>query len=690
MRLPDWRAWLFSFRCFAAAVLAMYIAFAFDMPRPYWAMASVYIASQPLSGATRSKALFRLLGTLLGATAAVVLVPNLVDAPVLLSLALALWLGLCLFLSLLDRTPRSYVFLLAGYTAAIIGYPSVTTPGLIFDTAVARVQEISLGIVCATLMHSLVFPNPVAPVLAARITESLRLVERWAREALHGETDAAILNASRQRIAAVVAEFDMLESYLAWDPTQRAGAGDTVRLFRWRLLLMLPIVASIRDRVRALRQAGPLAPELHQLLRATAAWLRHGEGDVAAGAAALRGQIDALEGRLDAGADWPRILAASLQLRLRDLTDLWQDGKAIELHVREPARSLTPMRYPTDAKASAIRLADRGMAVWSAGAAVLAVLVCCALWIETGWNDGAVAAEMVAVTCCFFASRDNPVPFIIGFLRWTLLALALDFIFLFGVLPSVHDFPVLVLALAPVYLLGGVMMAMPALSFAGMAVMVNGATLLSLQSAYAADFPTFVNVGVAAVLGMAIAAVMTAITRSVGAEWSARRLMRQAWTALQAAALRRGHKDRAVFAAHMLDRLGQLMPRLVSADAESETAPSALMSSLRVGLNIVDLRRARYALPPAAVAAIDAMLDRLAGYFGDRAAGRSPDPHPLLIEIDAALAEIAATADGPGRRDALLGLVGVRASLLPDAPPYRAPPLPPGRDEAPSGQDQAA
>jgi uncharacterized membrane protein YccC len=36
--------------------------------------------------------------------------------------------ALTLTLSLLDRTPRGYVFMLAGYTAAIIGFPSVNAP----------------------------------------------------------------------------------------------------------------------------------------------------------------------------------------------------------------------------------------------------------------------------------------------------------------------------------------------------------------------------------------------------------------------------------------------------------------------------------------------------------------------------------------------------------------------------------
>ena len=76
MTLPAWRDWLFSIKTFAAAMLAVYIGLLTSLPRPYWAMATVYICSQPLSGATRSKGLFRVVGTLIGAIAAVALVPR--------------------------------------------------------------------------------------------------------------------------------------------------------------------------------------------------------------------------------------------------------------------------------------------------------------------------------------------------------------------------------------------------------------------------------------------------------------------------------------------------------------------------------------------------------------------------------------------------------------------------------------
>ena len=138
MTLPGWRDWAFSIKTFVAAVLAMYLAMWIDLPRPYWELGTVYITSQVLAGATRAKALYRVLGTLLGAVVSIALVPNLVNAPELLTLAIALWVSICLYLSLLDRTPRSYLMMLGGYTAALIGFPSVSEPGTIFDTAVAR------------------------------------------------------------------------------------------------------------------------------------------------------------------------------------------------------------------------------------------------------------------------------------------------------------------------------------------------------------------------------------------------------------------------------------------------------------------------------------------------------------------------------------------------------------------------
>jgi uncharacterized membrane protein YccC len=94
---------------------ALWIAFALNLDHPAWAMASAYLTAQPLAGMMRSKAIYRFVGTLIGATMIVVLIPNMSNAPALLVAALAGWIGVCLYFGLLDRTPRSYVFLLAGW-----------------------------------------------------------------------------------------------------------------------------------------------------------------------------------------------------------------------------------------------------------------------------------------------------------------------------------------------------------------------------------------------------------------------------------------------------------------------------------------------------------------------------------------------------------------------------------------------
>ena len=66
----------------------MFIAFSVDLKSPGWAMTTVYLTSQPLSGVLRAKAVYRIIGTFIGGVAMVAIVPNLVDAPELTTLVL--------------------------------------------------------------------------------------------------------------------------------------------------------------------------------------------------------------------------------------------------------------------------------------------------------------------------------------------------------------------------------------------------------------------------------------------------------------------------------------------------------------------------------------------------------------------------------------------------------------------------
>jgi len=133
--VPPSRDWFYGIRTFAASMLALYLALIFELPRPYWAMATVYIVSSPFVAPTSSKALYRAAGTLLGATASVLLVPMFVQTPFLLAVVVALWTGTLLFLSLHLRTANSYALMLAGYTMPLISFPVVDNPQAVFDIA---------------------------------------------------------------------------------------------------------------------------------------------------------------------------------------------------------------------------------------------------------------------------------------------------------------------------------------------------------------------------------------------------------------------------------------------------------------------------------------------------------------------------------------------------------------------------
>lgn len=669
--MPTAREWLFSFKTFGAAMLALGIGLSAGLDRPYWAMATVYIASQPLSGATRSKAAYRFMGTLLGAAAAVALVPNLVAAPELLSLALAGWTGLCLTLSLLDRTPRGYVFMLAGYTAAIIGFPGVAAPDAIWDTALARTEEIGLGIVCASVVASVVFPRHVGPVIAERTSAWLRDGRDWALDVLEGRETPERARADRRRLAADAVELGGLAAHLDYDPSVQQQAARAVRVLHGRMLMLPPLLSSISDRLAALRASGGVDAELAALLAGLARWLR--DGAPAPEAAGVRAAVSALQAELDGRAGWGGVMRAGLLLRLQELLDLLEDCRALQAHIRDGKPGLPPLRGAHDAEAVS-RHRDAGMAVLSGLSAGLAVGSVCAFWIASAWPEGAVAAEMTAVACCFFATQDNPVPAILGFLRWTAVAVVLDAVLLFAVLPMVNGFEMLVLALAPPFLLFGILMARPGTAFAGLALAANGATLLSLQETYSADFASFANAAIATVLGMGAAAMLTRLVRSVGAEAGALRLLRANWLDLAEAAERRGKGDRAAFAGLMLDRLGLAAPRLAAVEAGGTVAAGDLLAELRVGLNILDLRRARHVLPAPVARAVDAVLDGVADVFRSRARATrrlqpAPPPVALLARVDEALSLVTTEVPPASQQDALLGLGGLRRALFPDAPP---------------------
>ncbi|MCS0504826.1 FUSC family protein [Ancylobacter mangrovi] len=667
MTLPAWRDWLFSGKAFLASMLALYIALAFDLPRPYWAMAAVYVVANPLAGATSSKGLYRALGTLLGAAAAVFFVPLFVNAPELLSLVVALWTGCLLYISMLDRTPRSYVFMLAGYSLPLIALPEVGAPDQIFDVALARSEEIIIGITCASVVGAVVFPTSVGTALSARISGWLDDAASWAGEILRGEGALPATPLRRQKLAADISGLDMVISQLSYDAATR----DVVRHareLRGRLLILLPLLSSLADRLHALKtQEGALPADLAALLARVADWLGRRNAANPDEADLLLAAMKAL--RPATPGDWDALMRASALDRLGEVVSVWSDCLTLRADIQrgQHAGPWRP-RFRHRQVVGAARHYDFGLMLFSAGSCVLATLAVCAFWIATGWSGGAGAVMMTAVACSFFAAMDRPAPFIRFMANWSGVSLIVSAIYLFAILPFVHDFEMLVLVFAAPFLVLGLIIARPQYTMLGMLMAVNTASFVALQNRYDIDFGSFVNQGLAAMAGIIFAFVWSVATRPFGAEIAARRLVRAGWADLAdtAGGLRRD--DHLKLAGRMLDRLGQLVPRLAAMD-DRELSGVDGFAEVRSGFNIIELQKTRRRLAPDGRAAIDAVLAGISALYRARVARRSlvSPPGELCDALDTALRRIAHDGSGEARR-ALDALIGLRRVLFPGVP----------------------
>nr|WP_315597993.1 FUSC family protein [uncultured Cupriavidus sp.] len=593
---PHARQWLFSLKAFAAAMLALYIALSFGLPRPYWAMATVYFVSNPLTGATRSKAAYRVAGTILGATAAVITVPQLVNMPIVLMGAIAVWIMVLVYLSLLQRSPRSYVFLLAAYTLPIVALPAVMQPADIFDIAVARIEEIVIGIVCASLVGAIVFPAKVAPALRERARAWLDDATTWASDIVAGNPRAT---ASRHRLAADMLALDQLIVQLSFDAESR-HAVDHARALRARMSRLMPVLSGLESVLQASRQrAGHTLPQA--ALTETADWLQ------------------AQHARL-----------------LQSCTVLQQgigDGP--------PAVKSLPANEQTEA---ASLHHDHAMLLFGAVSAGLAVFCAGLLWIFSGWEDGGGPVAVSAIACCFFATIDEPRPVARSFVRWATVCLLISSFYLFLVVPHAQTFETLTGLLAVPYLGIGMLITRPGFNLIAMLLSVNTASFANVQSVYDANFIGLFNTSLANAAAMLFAPLWAMLARPFGAHVAAHRLIRASWQDLARAATWRAADTHTRVGARMFDRLGQLMPRL---GASRGRIASDGFTELQIGYCTLALQRAMPALPLATRKPVRRVLSIVARHFRARVKTGHPVAPPATLHawIDAAIAQLSSLHD---------------------------------------------
>jgi uncharacterized membrane protein YccC len=699
---PSPSDWLFSVKTFAASMLALYLGLKFELPRPYWAMASVYIVSNPFVGATRSKALYRGLGTLLGAAAAIALVPPFVEAPVLFSFVVAGWTGSLLFLSMFDRTSRAYVFMLAGYTMPLIALPTVMDPTTVFDVGIARSEEILLGIVCASTVGLLLFPSRLAPTLIERTDSWFRDAATYGREMLSANVSGTALSACRQRLASTVNGLELLLGQLSYDHTHPEVLARAQAL-RGRMQVFLPMMSSLADPLLTLKvDLKAELPEFKALLADTAEWfdaplkaradeaLREVEGESrdevaearhARMADFLHARIDGLRPKGEDLSTWQGAVLANALWRLGQVIDVWQDCRSLRTCIEHESANWQPVFRHWRLGGNA-HFFDHGMMLFSTLLVVTGILIACNLWIFSGWHDGATAITLASIACCFFASLDRPGPEVFRFFLTNSASVVLAGLYVFFVLPQVHDFAMLATMLAPPFILLGTLIPRPQFTKVVMSVAVSTATFVSIQGVYESNIMVFLNNNIAGIAGLIYALVWTLATRPFGAELAARRLTRSGWAEVALAASKEPIADLRNMTSRMLDRLMLLIPRLAVSDSQKHPSITSIRD-LRVALNALDLQHLQKHLPPALSEKADLALLAIHGYYAACANRnrRLAEPQEMMAAIDDALLDAGKTiAAGQAQKtagkleeetglrwvsEASHALVGMRLSLFP-------------------------
>ncbi|PPC76906.1 FUSC family protein [Pokkaliibacter plantistimulans] len=654
---------IFAIKMFIASMLALYISLAMSLERPAWAMATVYIVANPLSGAVASKGIFRILGTVAGGAMAIAIVTTLVNSPELMSLAMACWVGFCLFVSLQDRTPRSYFFMLSGYTAAIIAFPVVDNPQQVFITAVARMEEIILGIVCVTLVSHLIFPRHIGPVLAGRIDGALATLSKAARDILAPHKGDISVVEDVKRLAASISELHGLAIHLNYEPSSLRGMTRPLQALQHQMVLLLPVLLEINDRINQLRSLELKAPQpLRELLDDILQWLESSHRrDLTRSAEFIR-RISAVEQECVRETPWLTAMELSALTALRTFIERYAQCCQMWMDIR--SGNIDMDRYPLgDSKGRFDLHRDRGAAMRSGVAALISVGLACAFWYVSAWNMGSTFAMMAAVGSSILASMDNPVPAMLSFVRYTVASLFFVFIYVCGVFPAIDGFPLLVLALAPVYLWFGSMLFNPANTLTALPILVNTAMLLNITNNETLDMAALANSAAAMVLGFLLPALVISFISAMTAEHSAWRLLRHSWRDLAEAARGEHLYSAEHFTRTMLDRIGLLSARLASAPRLTASAQT-IWGESALGTRLTILQRLHPELPPMMQGQLQRLQGNIHDYYAAKGEGRKADPRlldgSLAEHLVEQLLQLPATSS---RRQAMLMLVGVKRCL---------------------------
>ncbi|VVO87691.1 p-hydroxybenzoic acid efflux pump subunit AaeB [Pseudomonas fluorescens] len=531
----DGVTWVYIFKVLLAAFLTLWLAMRLELPQPRTAMITVFIVMQPQSGQVFAKSFYRFLGTLTGSAVMVALIALFAQNIELFLGSLAIWVGICSAGAARYRNFRAYGFVLAGYTAAMVGLPALAHPDGAFMAAVWRVLEISLGILCATVVSAAILPQTASAAMRNALYQRFGVFALFVTDGLRGRSQRDAFEASNVRFIAEAVGLEGLRSVTVFeDPHMRRRNG---RLSRLNSEFM-----GITTRFNA----------LHQLLeRLRSNGTDHVVAAIKPGLQDLAELLDGFSGRALTSPDAARLTSAltsykaDLPAKVRSLRATFQqsdpsDAEQLDFHTAYELlyRFVDDLHGYAQTHAS---LADHThereqwdepftpQTNWLASAAsgiraAFILVVLGSYWVATAWPSGATMTLIAAATVGLSAATPNPKRMAFQMACGTFLGALIGFVEMFFIFPWIDGFPLLCVMLAPVIVLGSFLSSRPQYAGVGLGLLIFFSTgsvpdNLTLYNPY-----TFINDYIAMVLGMLVCAAAGAIILPPNSRWLWRRL----------------------------------------------------------------------------------------------------------------------------------------------------------------------
>jgi uncharacterized membrane protein YccC len=605
----DGLTWVYMFKALAACFLALGIAMKLDLPQPRTAMTTVFIVMQPQSGMVFAKSFYRICGTLVGLVVMLALLGLFAQQPEMFIVSTAVWVGICTAGAARNRNFRSYGFVLAGYTAALIGIPASQHPDGAFLSALTRVAEVVIGIISAGAVSGLVFPQFAGLQMRGTVRARFSAFVEYVSATLAGRNDRAQIEATNARFIADIVGFEAARSVAVFEgPDSRMRGGRLARLnsefmtasTRFHALhqLMNRLRATgtngARDAIAAL---DPYFKEIAPLLAKSgapvlsAADAAHAAAQLDTYKAELPKRVRATRAELETHPDAPLLdFDTGAELLYRFIDDLHAYAAtyaslAVDTHARE--RWID--RY--EPKTNAIAAGVAGLR------ATIVMIVLGAFWIATAWPSGSTLTLNAAAVCALASSSPNPKRTAFQMAGGTVVATLMGMIAVFGVFPHIDGFVMLCAALTPFLLLGVFMTTRPLLAGYGVGYCIFFCFLAGPDNLMHYDPSSFMNDSMALILSMLVSSIAFAVLLPPSTPWLRNRLLidlRRQVVLASGAGLRR---VRSRFESGARDLMFQINALAQNEPELKRDTLRWLFSVLEVGNALIDLRQEVAALP---------------------------------------------------------------------------------------------